>query len=460
MIKEAGLSNTALAARVRAAAAEREVDISPNHVDVRRWLDGVRPRDETVRCIAAALGAKLGRRVSLADIGFGTAEAKSDDDPVDEAAEYQSTSERSVALLQSLTDADLADRPSMTSSRWVSTATPSIITGYLVGGPLGDDLALPSVSGVPVADRIRLTVRNMMDLDFQFGGGHVRKMLLFYWKTEIIPALQERYPEEFRREVFSAAADAAEVLGWSAYDAGYHGAAQRYFVQGLRLAREANDRLMGGQILSNLSHQANYLGHFNDAVQLARSAQLVTGVGAPATVTAMFLAMEARGLANLGDEKNCADVLHRAEQTFERSDPSEDPDWISYFDSLELAGEAAHCFRDLGKSEETQQFAEQAMDLTLTPPRTRAFIGMVNAAGALNGGNLDEAMSLATDAVNLAGTLKSDRYLRYVNDFYHSLTDSNSGHPLVRDFGTLLQESYPKLGIQVVSKKLIIPSAA
>jgi hypothetical protein len=52
----------------------------------------------------------------------------------------------------------------------------------------------------------------------------------------------------------SAAAEAAELLGWSAYDAGRHGVAQCYFVQGLRLAREANDRLKGGHILADLSH--------------------------------------------------------------------------------------------------------------------------------------------------------------------------------------------------------------
>jgi hypothetical protein len=35
---------------------------------------------------------------------------------------------------------------------------------------------------------------------------------------------------------------------------------------------------------------------------------------------------------------------------YPRSNPSEDPDWISYFDALELAGEAAYCFRDLGQA--------------------------------------------------------------------------------------------------------------
>jgi hypothetical protein len=457
---EAGLSNKGFAARIRATAAELDVDISPTHVDVRRWLDGVRPRTDTVRCILTVLSTKLGRAVEASDVGFDSGQDQPETDPVEKGAHYPSTSEQSVNLLENLTDADLTDRQSLVTSQWVQTATPSIITGYLVGDPISHDLALPAGSGVSVADRIRSTTRNMMDLDFQFGGGHVRKMLLFYWKTEIVPALRGNYPELARREIFSAAADAAEVLGWSAYDAGRHGAAQRYFVQGLRLAREANDRLMGAQILSNLSHQANYLGHFKDAVQLARSALLVTGGNAPATITSMFLAMEARALASLGDARACAEVLHRAEQTFEHSNPSTDPEWIQYFDTFELAGEAAHCFRDLGMSEETQRFSAQAIDTTLTPPRTRAFIGMVNAAGALNGGELDQAVALATEAVTLADGLKSDRYLRYVSDFYRSLAGQHASHPMVRTFRDLLDEKHPQLVVPGEPGTLVVPNAA
>jgi tetratricopeptide (TPR) repeat protein len=243
----------------------------------------------------------------------------------------------------------------------------------------------------------------------------------------------------------SAAADAAEVLGWSAYDAGRHGAAQRYFVQGLRLAREANDRLMGGQILANLSHQANYLGNFSEAIQFARAAQAATVGEASATVRAMFLAMEARALASIGDSQACAAVLHRAEQAFDQRNPGDDPDWISYFDAWELAGEAAHCFRDLGQPHETLRFVEQAIDPVHTPARTRALIEMVRAAGALRSGDLEQAISIATDAVGLAGSLQSSRYLQYVADLHGLLTEKNVSHPSVRAFTELVGVSYPKL---------------
>jgi len=445
-MQQAGVSNKGLATRVRAEAVKTGYDISPDHVSVRRWLDGVRPHHDTIRCIAAALGAKLGRKVTFAEIGFDSVVEVAEVDLVDDGAQYSPQSEQAVDLLATLTSADLSDSPALAASAWVSAAAPSVIAGYLFAEPQRVEHAGPLAdSGADIAGRIRATIRHLMDLDFQFGGGHTRKMLLIYWNAEIVPALRRRYPAVILREVMSAAADAAEVLGWSAYDAGRHGAAQRFFVQGLRLAREANDRLMGGQILSNLSHQANYLGHFSEAIQFARAAQAATVGEASATVSAMFLAMEARALASIGDARACATALHRAEQAFNQSNPSEDPDWISYFDAWELAGEAAHCFRDLGQPHKTRLFVAQAIDPIHTPARTRAFIDMVGAAGALSAGDLDQAVSIATDAVRFTGSLQSSRYIRYVTDFHSSLTEKNASHPSVREFTELVRLSYPAL---------------
>lgn len=159
----------------------------------------------------------------------------------------------------------------------------------------------------------------------------------------------------------------------------------------------------------------------------------------------MFLAMEARALASIGDARTCAAVFHRAEQALDRSNPSDDPEWISFFDAWELAGEAAHCFRDLGRPRETQLFVAQAIDPIHTPPRTRVFIDMVSAAGALRAGDLDQAISIATDAVERAGALRSARCVRYVADFHASLTEKNASHPSVRAFTESMKTSYPVL---------------
>ncbi len=64
--------------------------------------------------------------------------------------------------------------------------------------------------------------------------------------------------------------------------------------------------MMGGRLLTNMSHQPNYLGKHDQAVQLARTAQEGARGQVTATTMAMFLTI-----------------------------------WISYFDAAELAGEGA-----------------------------------------------------------------------------------------------------------------------
>jgi hypothetical protein len=440
VMAQASISNKALAARVVAAG------IRCDHTYVKRWLDGTRPGDETIRCIAAVLGTKLGRLVSFEEIGFDLAQDGSGLDALHSGAHYSSDSSRAVNILENLTESDLRDGLQVAKSDWDASAIPSAITGYLFAEPGWLESSSTSRSEVATASRIRATVRSLTQLEFQYGGGHTRAMLLSYWKAEILPALRKSYGGPAREEIFAAAADAAEVLGWSAYDAGRHGAAQRYFVQGLRLAREAGDAVMGGHILSNLSHQANYLGNFNEAVQLARAAQTAAAGKASATVNAMFLTMEARALASLGDARGCSEVLHRAEQEFERRRVEDDPDWIYYFDELELAGEAAHCFRDLGSCQQTQTFAVRAIDPLLTPARTRSFISMVHADGLLAAGSLDEAVALAMQSIQLAGSLQSSRYLRYVSDFYRrTVNGGHASHASVCELASLAEATYPDL---------------
>jgi len=381
-----------------------------------------------------------------------SSQAGLDSGSVAEEASWSSDLERSVSLLDRMVAGDLADGP-MARLGWAPTAVPGLITGFLFSGQTWQEgqeqggLVVPSPgSGLAAAGRIRAFTHSLMNLDFQYGGGHVRRVLLFYFQSEIVPLLRADHPERVRRELFSAAAEVTELLGWSAYDAGRHGAAQRYYAQGLRLAGEAADPVLGARLLSSLSHQANYLGKFRDALQLARAAQSVAAGRTTAKVRSMFLAYEARALASLGDQAGCAAVLHRAERQLDQGASGHDPQWIYYFDELEFMGEAAHCARDLGQSRETREFAARALDPEATPQRTAAFISLVSAAGELKDGNLDEAIALATGAVELAGTLQSARSLRYVTDFHSALTEGkHATDPRVRQFTSLVSMAYPDL---------------
>ena len=112
------------------------------------------------------------------------------------------------------------------------------------------------------------------------------------------------------------------LAAWTAYDVGYHWLAQSYFTQALRLAKAAGNRTLGGRIFAGMSHQANFLGHYQRAVELARAAH--EGFRDQGTPTAMAIAwaMEARAQASLRRERECAHAISQAEHWLARREPS------------------------------------------------------------------------------------------------------------------------------------------
>lgn len=420
VLSRAGISNNGLARRIRDESERRGQPLYTDHGTVGRWLNkGQQPGAETAQLIATILSRELKQAITTSALGFTSTAARTQETQLLRLdVEYPADARAATDGLSALAGADTESAPTERLRSWDVHAAPGVITGYLFGDGEPETTAVARDDAPIDATSIRLTTAKLMELDFQLGGGHTRDLLLPYFRSQVLPLFEALPLGGGRRDLLVATAELAQMLGWSAYDAGRQGAAQRYFVHALRLAREADDNLLGARLLSNLSHQANYLGAFPHAVQLARAAQsAATSRGrSSATTLAMLTAMEARALASLGDGPGAAGALARAEKAMARSNPVDDPEWISYFDRGELAGEAAHCFRDLRRPAETGEFAALALPPE-TPPRTRAFINLVSAMAALHAGRLDEAISGVRNAVTLAGPLKSSRYRRYVRDF-------------------------------------------
>ncbi|MEU1875773.1 hypothetical protein ABZ470_00550 [Streptosporangium sp. NPDC020072] len=413
-------------------------------MDVKRWLEGVQPRPTTAQFIAEALSRKTGVRFSLEDIGMGGVTAPT---TLERGLEYADAVPEVGSRLLGLTRRDLAEDPLAVEAAVV----PSAWTQPLLTWLLSRAEPLPAPNGMKVnvgesdVQAVRMTTQLFMKLDFQFGGGHARAALAQYYVRDVSPLLEGRFTESVGRTLFSAAAEVAQLLGWTAYDLGRHGLAQRYMIQALRLAQAAGDRMLGGRLLGNMSHQANYLGNFQQAIQLARAAQEGSKGVASATTMASFLAMEARAHAGNGDDAACSQVLREAEKLFETRDITNDPEWISYFDDAELAGESAHCFRDLRKPRIAQEFVERCLELTDPAyARTLAFIRMVQAVTYVHQGEPCQAVALATQAVELAGSLKSMRYIRYVSDLCTDLREYRGNRDVEKFFG-LVGEKYPSI---------------
>ena len=71
LIDEAGVSRAGLAGHVNQAGRARGLCLRYEHTAVARWLKGQRPRGQVPDLICEVLAGRLGRPVTLDDIGMG-----------------------------------------------------------------------------------------------------------------------------------------------------------------------------------------------------------------------------------------------------------------------------------------------------------------------------------------------------------------------------------------------------
>lgn len=289
---------------------------------------------------------------------------------------------------------------------------------------------------------VRAATEMFSGYDYRFGGGRSRLLIAQVLETEVLPTLAQVTPgPPAAAEYLSEVGAMLRLAAWTAYDIGDHGLAQAYFAQALRLAKAATDRLLGGRILCGMSHQANFLGHYQRAVELARAAREgFRGQGTP-TAMALSWAMEARAQASLRRRRECLHAIGQAEQWLARTDPGSEPPWLRYFDDAELHAEFAHCFRDLGDPGAACRHAELSI---LTSKslyvRSLSFCRTVQATGHLLAGDLDQATALATAVVDTAAEqVRSHRVLAYLADFRGRLAQYPDARA-AREFGAYVTE--------------------
>ncbi|NLU76153.1 sporulation protein [Streptomyces sp. HNM0575] len=443
LMAEAGVSNKGLARRVQQVAQRRGAHVGTTHVSVGRWLDGNGIQSQTAAFVAEALSEKLRRRVTPGDLGFPGATTSTTPSI---GTSYAASLSEALGVMDGLTQLrpdDEASNDILLPEGEVNSA----VLSWLVSRP--DGLTAPEANSRRVGMRdvaaMRTAAEMFMHLDFKFGGGHGHRPLRHYFREDVLPLLNADYSEKVGHALFGAAAEISQLLAWTAYDTGNHALADRYLIATLRLTQVVDDRMMGARILTNMSHQANYLGQAPRAVRLARAS--VEGGKGRSTPRAMalFSAHEARALSTAGDTKGASHAMNEAERFFERADAADDPDWLSYMDEAELVGEFCHCFRDLKQGREAIRFAERAVGLTDPKyARTLGFCRMVLAQSQLLNGELEAAVTTAGLAVDGGDALQSSRFQRYVTDFQQEVS-AHVANPAVREFNDKVHEAMAKL---------------
>ncbi|MCB5170117.1 sporulation protein [Streptomyces bambusae] len=457
----AGISNAGLARRVNDLGAQRGLTLRYDKTSVARWVSkGMVPQGAAPHLIAAAIGAKLGRPVPLHEIGL------ADADPAPEVGlGFPRDVEGAVRSATDLYRLDLAGRRggggiwqslagsfsvaayATPASRWLISPADSSVAREAAplrpagtaapGGPARP----PGTTGPPAAPeppldtgglrvghsdvaKLREAAEDARRWDSKYGGGDWRSsMVPECLRVDAAPLLLASYSDEVGRALFGATAELTRLAGWMAFDTGQQEAAQRYYIQALRLARAAADVPLGGYVLASMSLQATYRDFPDEGVDLAQAAVERNRGLATARTMSFFRLVEARAHAKAGDSQAAGAALRAAESWLERSrEGDNDPSWLGFYSYDRFAADAAECYRDLKLPRQVRRFTEQALSRpTEEYVRSHGLRLVVSAVAELESGNLDAACAQGTRAVEVAGRISSARTTEYVRDLLHRL---------------------------------------
>ncbi|CAL9480871.1 MFS transporter [Streptomyces sp. DH-12] len=432
----AGISNAGLARRVNDLGAQRGLTLRYDKTSVARWVSkGMVPQGAAPHLIAAAIGQKLGRPVPLHEIGL------ADADPAPEVGlAFPRDVGQAVRSATELYRLDLAGRRAGSGGIWQSLAGSFAVSAYATpasrwlitpaDSSVAREVSPSDGSGAPLkvghsdVRKLREAAEDARRWDSKYGGGDWRSsMVPECLRVEAAPLLLGSYSDDVGRSLFGAAAELTRLAGWMAFDTGQQEAAQRYYIQALRLARAAADVPLGGYVLASMSLQATYRGFGDEGVDLAQAALERNRGLATARTLSFFRLVEARAHARAGDAQAAGAALRSAESWLERSRPGDsDPTWLGFYSYDRFAADAAECYRDLKAPRQVRRFTEQALSQpTEEFVRSHGLRLVVSAVAELESGNLDAACEQGVRAVEVAGRISSARTTEYVRDLLHRL---------------------------------------
>ncbi|QOV37351.1 MFS transporter [Streptomyces ferrugineus] len=432
----AGISNAGLARRVNDLGAQRGLTLRYDKTSVARWVSkGMVPQGAAPHLIAAAIGQKLGRPVPLHEIGL------ADADPAPEVGlAFPRDVGQAVKSATELYRLDLAGRRAGSGGIWQSLAGSFAVSAYATpasrwlitpaDSSVAREVSPSEGSGAPLkvghsdVQKLREAAEDARRWDSKYGGGDWRSsMVPECLRVEAAPLLLGSYSDEVGRALFGASAELTRLAGWMAFDTGQQEAAQRYYIQALRLARAAADVPLGGYVLASMSLQATYRGFGDEGVDLAQAALERNRGLATARTMSFFRLVEARAHARAGDAQAAGGALKAAEGWLERSrEGDNDPSWLGFYSYDRFAADAAECYRDLKAPRQVRRFTEQALSKpTEEFVRSHGLRLVVSAVAELESGNLDAACEQGVRAVEVAGRISSARTTEYVKDLLHRL---------------------------------------
>ncbi|MGX9882627.1 DNA-binding protein NsdB [Streptomyces sp. NPDC002276] len=471
----AGWSKGELARLVnRQAAAMGHPQLSTDTSRVRRWIDmGEIPRDPVPRVLAALFTERLGRVVTIEDLGLvrhGRTGKRPDDGSVEHPDGVPWAPERTAAVLTEFTGMDL-----MLNRRGLVGAGAALAAGSALSSamytwlhsdptlsadaprfddplhadPAGFDRYEAAPIGSQEIEELEESVQVFRAWDAARGGGLQRKAVVGQL-NEVGGMLAYRHPADLQRRLWGVAANLAVLAGWMSHDVGLEPTAQKYFVIAAHAAREGGDRPRAGEALSRAARQMVHLGRPDDALDLMKLAKTGSGDQVLPRTRAMLYTIEAWAQASMGKGQAMRRTLGQAEDLFvsDRGDVPP-PSWMQTFKEEDLYGMQALAYRTLAEHEpgaavHAQYFAEKALALRVDGrQRSKIFDFLSMASACFIADDPEQADRYARLALASMGSNSSHRTWDRLREMYR-LTAQYSNYPKIHQLREEIKLALPK----------------
>lgn len=432
LIAEAGWSHAGLAKRVNDECKRCGVPRAYAGTSIANWLSGMVPTDPVPEILAQLLTDRLGRTVTLVDLGY------ADDIPLDLGLTWDPTLRATVGTVAKLWRVDMERRAILLDAAWIASAFATPTREWLLDWSDDDTTHTGSRRiGTAEVDVVWSLCHAFADADHRLGGGYARTSLVHYVNQVVLPLLDGTYSDDVGRLLLAATARLCDLAGFMAFDSGAQGLGQRHYIQALRLAQASRDRALGAHILTDMAMQAHYLGHAAEACSLARAGQRAAVESGSYSSLARCCAMEARAHARAGDAKQCGGAMTRAERALERTRPDDEPFWVRFFTADQLHAEFTYAALDLNRSADIRSFAPAVLAASTEMERRRVLVTAALASSYLPAGDsdptsvdVDQACATLKDTVPLVQTLTTRRGVEAVNRVRRQLRSYHDQPPV------------------------------
>jgi tetratricopeptide (TPR) repeat protein len=212
----------------------------------------------------------------------------------------------------------------------------------------------------------------------------------------LLSLLEATHSEPLRHRIASAASEAAGFAAWIWHDLGDPYNSSRHYTTAERLRPEAANPALHSYVTA---YHALACGHAPGAIDYARQA-LDTAPKATTHLTRSWLCAVAANVVARVDPAEAVRLLGQARDHFDAVEGREE--WMYEFDRTALAGYRGQCHLQLGQpTDAIGAFAEAIASVPASCVRRKAQFTLGLAEAYLASGDVDEALTLASDSVRV-----------------------------------------------------------